>query len=283
MGAMAMTKLAELGNSRIWVLGLVALLEPIVLTRLPSRQRLQSVEPPSAMMQIEGPILSLYPDHCRSATNMTPIYFFTALSCLFQVSHQQPIADNCVSVDVSQQPRAVLGRWVHQRLMAGEGHAVRSALSSLGFSALAFHPDLYSEGDSIRLQAGLEAVHSDPAESKDGGIWTQIFPLDGKGIRPEGWTPLPSPTVSIWGAQSRSVPLQRLLVGLMPEDGQKDYQLTVQADNKTLGIIPFRDLLQGRPSDFRWSIVCGVDGSYRLSLVLTVTDDQDTVYWEGDF
>ena len=70
----------------------------------------------------------------------------------------------------------------------------------------------------------------------------------------------------------------------MPEDAQKDYQLTVQAENKTLGTIPFRNLLQGAVqaiSDGRlyaeWTVP--VDSP----LVLTVTDEQGTVYWEGLF
>ncbi|MEC8379774.1 MAG: hypothetical protein VXZ96_05610 [Myxococcota bacterium] len=284
MSALAMTQLAKRGNSRLWLLLCVALLEPILLTRLPSRQRLQSAKAPSAMMQVEGPILSIYPESLSFGYEYDPDLFFTSLSCLFQVSHQQPIADNCVSVDVSHQPRAVLGKWVHQRLMAGEGHAVRTALSQLGFSALAFHPDLYSEGDSIRLRAGLSTLHSEPSESKDAGLWTQVYPLDGGGNRPTNWTPLPSPVVSFWGAQTETASLKRLLVGLMPEYPEFDYQLTVQSDNKTLGTIPFRDLLQGAVqaiSDGRlyaeWTVP--VDSP----LYLTVSDTHGTVYWQGQF
>ena len=127
-------------------------------------------------------------------------------------------------------------------------------------------------------------MHSEPVESKDAGLWTKVYPLDGNGVRPESWTPLPSPAVVYWGAQSEVAPLQRLLVGLMPEESDNTFMLTVKAENKTLGTIPFRDLLQGAVQAIpdgrlyaEWTV------PVQAPLALTVADAQGVIYWEGQF
>jgi hypothetical protein len=284
MGALAATRLARNGNRRMVFVLLIAICEPFLFSRLPQRQQMQATSAPSSMMEIEGPMLSLYPESLSFGYEYDPDLFFTSLSCLFQVSHHQPIADNCISVDVERQPRSVLGRWVHNRLMEGEAHAVRAALSELGFSGLVVHPDLYSSGDTTRLLAGLESLHSQPFESKDAGLWTLVYPLDGNGQRPSGWTPLPDAVVERWGAQDDPQPLKRLLVGLMPDDEDETYTLTVNEGEKNLGTIPFRDLLQGAfqaiPDGRRyaeWTVPT------KGSLELIVHDSQKNVRWSGVF
>lgn len=284
MGALAASRLAEKGNRRLHWLWVVLFLEPLLLTRLPFRQQSQSNEVPSVLMTVEGPILSLYPESLEFGYEYDPELYFTAMSCLFQAQHHQPIADDCISVDVSSQPRAVLGRWVHNRLMAGQSHVVHSALGELGFVGLVFHPDLYSDGDSIRLQSALSLIYKTPEESKDGGLWTQLYRIQSEGKRPQNWESLAEIPIKQWGAQSEIATMDRLLVGLISEDSDVKYKLRVGQDGLDLGAVPFRDLQLGAGqaiTDGRLYAEWTVPTSNEL--LLKVEGPDQSILWEGNF
>lgn len=155
------------------VIGIV-LMEAVLAVGLPWRQTTLSTAAPSAYAQSSGPVLDLFPEGIDSGGELES--WSTALACLYQLSHGQVIADDCVATPVDAGPRHRLGRWVHARLLEGDGAAVQQQLEALGFGGLAVHLDWYDPATRARLVHALGAL-PEPVQSHDGGEHLLLHPL----------------------------------------------------------------------------------------------------------
>jgi len=112
-------------------------------------------------------VLDLFPEGSDSAGEEE--MWFSALACAYQIGHQQPIAEDCVSTVPQENPRSMLGQMVRAQLMAGETEFVAETLGRMGFVAIAVHADLFARGDITRLMAALLDLDAEPIDTRDGG------------------------------------------------------------------------------------------------------------------
>ncbi|MDP6931338.1 MAG: hypothetical protein QGG40_00410, partial [Myxococcota bacterium] len=171
LAACCATNLAQrVGPRARWLLVLAAV-DAFILVRLPHRQVSRLATVPSAYTESTGAVLDLLPEDVNPNGELGA--WMTGLSCYYQLRHDRPIADDCVRVTV--QNRRTLGRWLGRTLLAGEAQLAHRGLTQLGFTSVAFHPDLFTEGDRRRLQHGLALLDPDPVSSQDGGEVVAVY------------------------------------------------------------------------------------------------------------
>jgi hypothetical protein len=143
---------AQVGRRARWVLIAVAI-EAFLLVGLPLRQVSRSASAPAVLSVADGPIFSLLPEGTNPNGEVDS--WLSAMGCLHQVEHGQAIADDCVSVPATSSPRAQLGRYVGARILEGKGQLAFERLASMGFSAVAWHPDLVHPSTGYRVEGAL--------------------------------------------------------------------------------------------------------------------------------
>lgn len=164
VAARVATVLLERGGRWAWPLAAAMLLDVFFWGGLPTRQRTQLADAPSAYAG-EGAVLDLYPEQPRGPGEWNA--WSQALACLYQVEHGRPIVDDCVAPYPEDNPRMALQRSVTGALLRGE--PVRPILEVEDVRTVALHPDLFTPGDRARLSEGLAALDGAPRESRDGG------------------------------------------------------------------------------------------------------------------
>jgi hypothetical protein len=175
LGAVVLTRFAG-GNRRLAALVLLgAVGHSFFAVRHADRQRFHLAEVPTAYLSVEGPVLDLFPEGSDLAGEEE--MWFSALACGYQVEHGLPLAENCVSTVPQDNPRNVIGRVVRAQLLAGREALVREMLSSIGFAAIALHPDLFSAGDADRIRTALEVFGAPLADTTDGGEHIVMIPV----------------------------------------------------------------------------------------------------------
>lgn len=167
VAARVATALAAAGPRAAAGLLVAALLDPLVVARVPWRQRAAIAETPSAYLDATGPVLDLWPEDVAGLPSWD--LRTTNTGCFYQLGHGRPIADHCVFVHGRTSPRLQHGRVVTDLLLRGDAEPARAALAGLGFTTLALHPDLYGAGDRARLAASLAVLDATPTSSTDGG------------------------------------------------------------------------------------------------------------------
>ena len=130
---------------------------------MPGRQRSQPAGAPSAYAGW-GPVLDLLPEHLGREDELSAQT--QALVCSYQVWHQRPIADDCVTPFPERNPRVGLARAFLAAAERGEG---LDFLHQRGFVSVALHPDLFSAPDRARLRAALAPLDAAPRSSADFG------------------------------------------------------------------------------------------------------------------
>lgn len=181
-GALAARAAAELSLGRRWasflLLGLL-LIDLGFWGGMPGRQRRQPAGAPSAYAG-SGPVLDLLPEHLGRQDDLSAQ--LQALVCSYQVWHQRPIADDCVTPFPDRNPRVAITRGLLGA--AAEGRAA-PYLQERGFVAVALHPDLFAAGDRARLEALLSALDPAPVSSVDHGEKIVLYTLSTEaGARP---------------------------------------------------------------------------------------------------
>ena len=173
LAALVATALAEQRKAG-WLVPL-ALLHAFVMVGLPLRQQSMLVSTPSAYASVErGAIFELMPTGTDPSGEFDN--WMSATSCLYQTSHGNPIAEDCVSLPVQRNPRMKRARWVEDRLLEGQATLVQTHLEDAGFGGLAWHPDLYSKGDRARLAESLSGWSS-VTKTLDGGEHIWLYPM----------------------------------------------------------------------------------------------------------
>ncbi|MCB9742964.1 MAG: hypothetical protein H6740_10205 [Alphaproteobacteria bacterium] len=165
VAARVATELARRHGRLAWPILAIALVDVFVWSGMPGRQRQSLAAAPSAYAAQEGAVFDLYPEYVGRQDELNP--WFQALACLYQVQHQRPIADDCVTPYQSLNPRLSLQRELVHQLLRGE--SPEPLLAERGFTTLAFHPDVYPPGDRDRLLEALSGMDAEPVESTDGG------------------------------------------------------------------------------------------------------------------
>lgn len=189
VGARVATELSgRAGHPALWLFG-VALVDTLLVMRMPWRQREVTAEVPSAYRASEGPVLDLWPEELGGL----PAWALrtTNTACFYQVGHRRPIADHCIFTYDGASPRAEWSGWLVDRLFSGDVEAARARLWDGGFRTVVVHADYFSPGDRERLATALAALDATPAQSTDGGeaVWAYDVAADLAAL-PTGAPPL---------------------------------------------------------------------------------------------
>jgi len=163
----------------------------IVITGLPVRQGTLVGGHSTALAEATGPIFELLPEGIDHSGDLDA--WLSAMACARQVEHAQAIAEDCVRVPVTSNPRFTLGRTVASALLGGDGPGAARALHLAGFRSLAWQPDLFHDALRTRLAASLAALDTRPTRSTDGGVHVVIYEI------PEGAPPAEEPGIAAPG------------------------------------------------------------------------------------
>jgi hypothetical protein len=161
-GVYAAVAAGQLGRGAIALVPASALWSFVVVA-LPWRQ--QGLVAAAPMLQ--GPTLELLPRDLNPNGDLD--VWLSASACYAQTLHGQPLAEDCVTVPVTANPRARLNEELTTALHGG-GWPDLSA-----YDTLVTRPDLLREGDRERLLARL----GPPSTSTDGAehLWSWSLPL----------------------------------------------------------------------------------------------------------
>jgi hypothetical protein len=174
LAALGLTRLtARLGPWPGLALMVLFVFETVFWVGAPFRQLVLPTAPPAAYLDKDGPVLDLTGEGINPNGDVDA--WLTAMLCQFQTRHQRPIADNCVVVEASANPRVVLNRWLADRLYAGDLGAVNRRLGRLGFTEVALHTDWLMPSDRARLHASLAGLSVDtPPRASDGVVFFAV-------------------------------------------------------------------------------------------------------------
>jgi hypothetical protein len=162
------------GRITNWLL-LAAGLEAFGVVRLPARQVERPAGIPSAYAHAQGPVLDFFPEPVDDTGEMHR--WFSATSCYYQLAHDKPIVDHCATVPEGTNRRVQANRWLSAALTTSAFQEAREGLSKLGFTDIAFHPDLFPPQQRERLEAALAGLGTRATSSLDGGEHIQLFRL----------------------------------------------------------------------------------------------------------
>jgi hypothetical protein len=226
IAALVATTLAEQRRAG-WLIP-IALIHAFVFVGLPLRQTSMLGSTPKAYEAVQtGAILELMPTGADPSGEFDN--WMSATTCFYQAIHGRAIAEDCVSFPVQDNPRMRLARWVEDRLLEGDTEEAQSALSSAGFGAVAWHRDLYSPGDRMRLGTGLDDWDG-VEKSTDGGEHIWMYPLIPSPIPTPVATLVPAATINGNGGMSGPAEAKHIFVDLhvpfgpikeRPDEGQR--------------------------------------------------------------
>jgi hypothetical protein len=175
LAARVATALADRkGSITLWLL-LAAAVEAFAVVRLPARQVERPAGIPSAYAHAQGPVLDFFPEPVDDTGEMHR--WFSATSCYYQLAHKKPIVDHCATVPEGTNRRVQANRWLSAALATGAFQEAREGLSTLGFTDIAFHPDLFPRRQRERLKTALASTGTWATASLDGGEHIELFRL----------------------------------------------------------------------------------------------------------
>lgn len=174
VAARVATVLAEqVGPRRVALLLLLGLGDAFLVARLPLRARTQVAGTPSAYLEGAGPVLDLYP--AVSAVDEGLSGWMRGWACSDALGHGRAIADHCQAVRDAENPRARRDAILMDTLLSGRVEDARKDLQREGFTAVAWHPDLFPPGEASRLRDALAKLDPSPARSTDAGALVVVY------------------------------------------------------------------------------------------------------------
>jgi hypothetical protein len=284
LGALSAQAIASrVGRRARWLL-LALLVEAFVLVGLPWRQVSRPAGAPELLRTASGPIFALLPEGTNP--NGEADSWMSALSCLHQVDHGKPIADDCVTVPATGSPRVFLGRWVAARIIEGRGPAAWERLSELGFTNLAWFPDLVHPSTAQRIETALSELDEIPGQGGPGGGQVRLFQLPSAALTRTD-LPDPEPATSIAIGQPVVEDWRpRISLYLPPELlGMGRYFVRIVSDGGEEKQLELKEA--GGPGDWKNDALLSTSGTVQVpgGAVLTlwsVHDGQETELWSGD-
>lgn len=187
VGAAVATRLAERARSRGQRLAVAALLafawlDAVVMPAIPSRGAPVPLAVPTAYQATPTDlgILELAPVFLDPSWDLE--LYTNNLVCSYQRVHGRPLANACIGTRTAAAPRRKVTDWLFAALLtpAADLSVVEPQLASMGFGAVAFHPDWFPEPDRGVLREGLLATLGAPlAVSRDAGELVEIYPVHG--------------------------------------------------------------------------------------------------------
>jgi hypothetical protein len=275
LAAKVAMRISEGNRILTWALILLAILDGVVLTRLPFRQLTHSMEVPTALMQSEGPLLTLLP---LDAKDNEPNLRWTSLNCLFQIQHQQPIAENCVDVNVNQQSVYELSTFILNSALQGKIEVMQNSLRSAGFRNVVLYPDLFGNGDRLRLQRVLLSLDSTPLESKDGGLWTQVYRISNKQQENVSIQLSTLPETNEWGSDDTLGQADKTAFTVIGNYRHNNsLQLHIQTATKTYSSSRLQPLRSSYRKAYRVLWQEPLQDPYQVS----ITDRDQQIVWQG--
>jgi hypothetical protein len=267
--ALGLTVLARrLGRGVGLMIMAMVVLEVLLTVRLPGRQRVMAGDTPTVYASAEGPVFDLVGEGINQSREVDA--WMNAILCQYQTHHKRPIAEDCVAVGPDNNPRIPQGRWIYERLVAGEVSAVTERLAQQGFTSLAVHYDWLDAGDRIRLQAALAplAFRTETAVA-EGLVMYDVAPVvetqdaeEGLEVRPMDW---------------------RLRVDLIDAALEGAGRFFVEVDPDTRFELKDRSQTPGaQPKDgiYTGSLMHAVDGAVPFRL-LQIKAGAEKVLWSG--
>ena len=169
LAGLAASKLAGRLGKSVWLLMLLALLHPFVMIRLPGRQMVRCWTTPDVYFSEAGPVLDLFPSKEQQRCPLESPWF-SGLACMYQLDHHRPLADNCIETIGPNIPRAMLGKWAIQQLLAGQADAVKRNLANLGFTTIVLHSDYFLSDHVDRVDDALATFGTRRSVSTNAGV-----------------------------------------------------------------------------------------------------------------
>ena len=174
LAALGLSGLWHRSSPRVgWVVLALALLETLIMVRLPDRQWTFSVESPGVYQEVDGPVFDLVGEGTSDSREADS--WISAMLCQYQTQHGRPIADDCVSVGPDTNPRVARTSWLFHRLLEGDVESAWSRLSQEGYVALAVHYDWMVESSRVRLKEALAGREVFVEKTQGSGVW--IYPV----------------------------------------------------------------------------------------------------------
>jgi hypothetical protein len=284
LGALSAQAIASrVGRRGRWLL-LAVLVEAFVLVGLPWRQVSRPAGAPEVLSAASGPIFSLLPEGTNP--NGESDSWMSAMNCLHQVDHGKPIADDCVRVPATGSPRVFLGRWVVARIMEGRGQLAWERLSELGFTSLAWYPDLVHPSMAQRIEMALSELDELPGEGGLGGGPVRLFQLPAAELT-DADLPDPEPATSIGLGQIMVEDWRPRVILYFPPGvlGVGSYFVRIVSDSGEEKTLELTDT--GGPGDWLSDGLLSTGGTLEVAAgavvsLYSVQDGQKMGLWSGD-
>ena len=176
VAAKAASALAPRWGRMGWLILAIVVAESFVRVGTPYRQETRYIEAPQTIAERPGAVLELFPISEGYGDNHDG--WLSAFSCIEQLTHQQPIAEECLQTR-PRQIRHHLNLWLQDRLMRAQVGGVGETLAGLGFRTVTIHPDLFVPEDAATMLTQLRSLDARPVLVREKGVHAWLFAMEG--------------------------------------------------------------------------------------------------------
>ena len=99
-------------------------------------------------------------------------------SCLEQLNHGQPIAEDCVHT----KPRKIrhqVNVWLQDRLLREDMNGAEATLAALDFRTILLKPDLFTTQHAAKMETELKKIDAHPDVIHEKGVHAVLFTITG--------------------------------------------------------------------------------------------------------
>ena len=100
------------------------------------------------------------------------------VSCLEQLNHGQPIAEDCVHTK-PRKIRQKLNVWLQDRLLREDMEGAEATLAALNFRTVMLKPDLFTTQHAAKMEAELKTIDPHPDVVNEKGVHAVLFTVTG--------------------------------------------------------------------------------------------------------
>ena len=176
LAALVATRMAPRWGRWGWAVLLIAVIEAFVRIGTPYRQEMRFIEAPAKLTNHDGGVLELLPITENRGSNWDR--WMSNFSCLEQLNHQQPIAEDCVHT----KPRKIrhqLNVWLQDRLLREDMEGAEATLAALNFRTVMLKPDLFTTQHAARMEQELKKIDAHPDVVHEKGVHAVLFTIRG--------------------------------------------------------------------------------------------------------
>jgi len=176
LASVVATRMAPRWGRWGWAVLLIAIIEAFVRIGTPYRQEVRFIESPAKLTNHEGGVLELLPITENRGNNWDR--WLANFSCLEQLNHNQPIAEDCVHTK-PRKIRQQLNVWLQDRLLREDMEGAEATLAALNFRTVMLKPDLFTTRHASRMEVELKKIDAHPDVLNEKGIHAIVFTVTG--------------------------------------------------------------------------------------------------------